>query len=58
MIFAVTAVSSIAVLAQQGIYTALLWAPFPIGAIGYVNARYFPLGTKPKSAVLSGTTDG
>lgn len=39
----VTAVSTLAVLAQQGVYAALLWITFPIAAIGYVQARYCPL---------------
>jgi len=42
----VTVPSTIAVLAQQGVYAALLWLPFPIGAIGYLKARFFPLETK------------
>ena len=38
--------TTVAVFAQQGIYAALLWAPFPIGALGYLKARYCPLQTK------------
>jgi len=48
VVFAVTVLSTIAVLAQQGIYAALLWVPFPIGAIGYLKARLCPLETKRK----------
>lgn len=43
VIFAITLVSTIAVLAQFGIYAAVLWFPFPIGAIGYLKARFSPL---------------
>ena len=44
--FAVTAISFIAILVQQGIYAALIWLPLPIGALGYVKARYCPLRAK------------
>lgn len=40
--FAVTATSRIAILAQQGLYAALLWLPLPIGALGYIKARFCP----------------
>jgi len=46
LIFVTTTLSTIAVLAQQGLYAALIWLPFPIGAIGYVKARFCPLVTK------------
>lgn len=46
VIVLVTAPSAIAVLAQQGIYAALLWVPFPIGALGYIKARFCPLEVK------------
>ncbi len=41
--FAVTAASCIAILAQQGFYAALIWLPLPIGALGYIKARFCPL---------------
>jgi len=41
--------TTVAVFAQQGIYAALLWAPFPIGALGYLKARFCPLVTKQKN---------
>lgn len=43
---AITIPSVVAVLVQQGIYAALLWTPFPIGAIGYIKARFCPLEVK------------
>ena len=46
IIFAITLVSTIAVLAQFGIYAAILWFSFPIGAIGYLKARFSPLDIK------------
>jgi uncharacterized protein (DUF983 family) len=50
VILVVTVPTSIAVLAQQGVYAALLWMPFPIGAIGYFKAKYCPLEIKQKRA--------
>lgn len=35
--------STLAVLLQQGIYAALLWLPFPIGALGFLRAKVCPL---------------
>ncbi len=46
IIFLVTMASTIAVLALFGIYAAILWFSFPIGAIGYLKARFSPLETK------------
>jgi hypothetical protein len=42
----VTSLSTIAVVAQFGIYAALLWFPFPVGALGYLKARFSPLEVK------------
>ena len=44
--FVVTAASFVAIMAQQGIYAALIWLPLPIGALGYIKARYCPLRAK------------
>jgi hypothetical protein len=44
--FLVTSLSTIAVLAQFGIYAALLWFPFPVGALGYLKASFSPLEVK------------
>ena len=41
--FGATAVSFIAILAQQGFYAALIWLPLPVGALGYIKARFCPL---------------
>ena len=46
IILAVTAVTTIVVLADQGIYAALLMFSVPIGAIGFVKARFCPLELK------------
>ena len=54
--FLVTSLSTIAVLAQFGIYAALLWFPFPVGALGYLKARFSPLEVKvgrPRFSALS-----
>jgi uncharacterized protein (DUF983 family) len=46
VIVPVTFVSTIMILAQMDVYAALLWMPFPIGAISYLKARLCPLVTK------------
>ncbi len=46
VILIATFASSIAVLSQFGIYAAILWFSFPIGAIGYLKARFSPLVSK------------
>ena len=46
VILLITAPSTFAIFIQQGVYAALLWAPFPIGALGYVKARFCPLEAK------------
>lgn len=43
IIFAATIVVGLAVLARQGLYAALLMVSLPIGAIGFIKARYSPL---------------
>lgn len=43
LILAVTLSTTIIVLAQQGIYAALLWFSCPIGALSYIKARFSPL---------------
>ena len=55
--FTVTVLSALAVLAQQGVYAALLWIPFPIGAIGYLKARLCPLETKRRQVESGGASD-
>ena len=40
---AVTTVTTVIVLAQFGVYAALLWFSFPIGTLGYLKARFAPL---------------
>lgn len=46
-ILLVTIPSALAVLVQQGVYAAMLWVPFPVGALGYIKARFCPLEVKP-----------
>jgi hypothetical protein len=41
--FVVTLFFTLAVLASQGLYAAILMFPLPIGAIGYLRARFCPL---------------
>lgn len=42
-IIAVTIGTSVMVLTLFGIYAVILWFAFPIGAIGYLKARFCPL---------------
>lgn len=42
-IIVVTIGTSVMVLALFGIYAVILWFAFPIGAIGYLKARFCPL---------------
>ena len=42
-IVVVTVGTSLAVLSLFGIYAVILWFAFPIGAIGYLKARFCPL---------------
>ena len=51
LIFAVTVPTTIMVLAQQGLYAALLWFSCPIGALSYIKARFCPLEIKQRSSV-------
>ncbi len=46
-IFIVASVTTIIVLSQFGVFAALLWFSFPVGAIGFLKARFSPLVTKP-----------
>jgi hypothetical protein len=42
-IISVTVGTSLMILSMFGIYAVILWFAFPIGAIGYLKARYCPL---------------
>ena len=57
-ILSVTVPSTLAVLAQQGVYAALLWVPFPIGALGFIKARFCPLETKRRRDDSRRASDG
>lgn len=46
VIVPVTVVTTTMVLVQMDMYAALLWAPFPIGSISYLKARFCPLVAK------------
>jgi uncharacterized protein (DUF983 family) len=39
----ITALTSYAVFALHGIYAVIIWFAFPVGAIGYIKARFSPL---------------
>ena len=36
-------VTTLMVLVQSGLYAALIWFPFPVGALSYMKARFSPL---------------
>ena len=40
---AVTVITSYMVLSMYGVYAVIIWFAFPIGAIGYIKARFCPL---------------
>jgi len=42
---------------HQGFYAGLLWLPFPIGAMGYLKARYCPLEVKSDDAPVAKGSD-
>ncbi len=48
LILVVTLVTSYMVLSLFGIYAVVVWFIFPIGAIGYLRARFCPLTVAPK----------
>jgi hypothetical protein len=43
---AVTALSTLVIFADLGLYAALLMLPLPLGAFGYIKARFCPLVAK------------
>jgi uncharacterized protein (DUF983 family) len=43
LIVAVTVTTSYMVLSLYGIYAVIVWFVFPVGAIGYLRARFSPL---------------
>lgn len=43
IITGITLTTVLMVLVQVGMYAALLWLPFPIGALSYLKARFSPL---------------
>ncbi|MDH3989455.1 MAG: hypothetical protein OEV34_10020 [Gammaproteobacteria bacterium] len=45
------------VVLQMGIYAALLWFTFPIGALSYLKARFGPLETKIDTDWLANAPD-
>jgi uncharacterized protein (DUF983 family) len=47
LILVVTLVTSYMVLSLFGIYAVVVWFIFPIGAIGYLRARFCPLTVMP-----------
>lgn len=56
VIFVATVVVALAVLVQQGLYAALLMISLPIGAIGFIKARYCPLVIKKREPGAEGSS--
>ena len=50
LIVIVTLATSYMVLSLYGIYAVVVWFIFPIGAIGYLRARFCPLTVLPHNA--------
>ena len=46
IIFVITVLTTIAVMAQLGFYAGLLWFTVPVGALSYIKARFGPLEVK------------
>ena len=43
VISVVAITTSLVVLIQSGLYAALIWFPFPVGALSFIKARFSPL---------------
>jgi hypothetical protein len=56
VILAATVSLGFVVLIDQGLYAALLMISLPIGAIGYIKARYCPLVVRKKVPGAEGTS--
>jgi ABC-type methionine transport system permease subunit len=42
----VTSVTTLIVFLQLGLYAAIVWLPFPMGALSYIKGRFGSLETK------------
>ena len=47
VIFSITTVTTLVVFIELGLYAALLWFTFPVGALSYLKARFCPLVARP-----------
>ena len=56
VILIATIALGIVVLEDQGLYAALLMISLPIGAIGYIKARYCPLVVRKQNPGTAGTS--
>lgn len=56
LILVATLVVGLVVLVDQGLYAALLMISLPIGAIGFIKARYCPLVVKKQEPGAAGTS--
>lgn len=57
LIFVATLVVGLVVLVNQGLYAALLMISLPIGAIGFIKARYCPLVVRKQESGAAGTSN-
>ena len=53
IIFLVTVITTIVVMAQLGFYAGLLWFTVPVGALSYLKARFGPLEVKTSQKELT-----
>lgn len=57
IILVATIVVGFVVLVDQGVYAALLMISLPIGAIGFIKARYCPLVVRNKNPNAEGASN-
>jgi len=56
LVLVATLVVGLVVLVDQGLYAALLMISLPIGAIGFIKARYCPLVVRKQESGTEGTS--
>ena len=57
VILVATIIVGVIVLVDQGVYAALLMISLPIGAIGFIKARYCPLVVRKQKPDAEGTSN-
>jgi hypothetical protein len=57
IIFPAAALTGLVVYVDQGLYAALLFVSLPIGAIGYIKARFSPLAVRRQRSMPRRSTE-